>query len=68
MGPGRCPPRGAQDGSGPRVQQAHALRTVVLAWAGEAQHLRSTPFSVDPPDWRPAAWEAKLTLHMPGLL
>eukprot|EP00969_Alexandrium_andersonii_P218266 9639990-Alexandrium_andersonii.AAC.1 len=26
------------------------------------------PFSVGPPDWRPAAWAAKLPLRMPGLL
>eukprot|EP00969_Alexandrium_andersonii_P122720 5424652-Alexandrium_andersonii.AAC.1 len=42
------------------MQQAHALRAVVLAWAGETRHLRPVPFSTDPPGWRPAAWAAKL--------
>eukprot|EP00969_Alexandrium_andersonii_P085422 3766393-Alexandrium_andersonii.AAC.1 len=50
------------------MRQAHSLRTVLLAWASERHGLRPIPYTVDPPDWRPAAWAAKLTLHMPGLL
>eukprot|EP00969_Alexandrium_andersonii_P290154 12824691-Alexandrium_andersonii.AAC.1 len=48
--------------------QAHLLRTVILAWSLRCRGRRPVPNTVDPPDWRPAAWSAKLTLHLPGLV
>eukprot|EP00969_Alexandrium_andersonii_P224081 9896671-Alexandrium_andersonii.AAC.1 len=50
------------------MRQSHALRAVVLAWAAQRRRLHQIPQSVDPPDWRPAAWAAKRALHMPGLI